>query len=180
MKVYTMELLIVNLKDCDEKYFRKAWELYENSFPSEEKRTINEQYIILEKENYFAKVFIKDEDIVGILFFWDFIHHTFIEHFAINSILRGQSYGSKILEDFLSKYKNCVLEIELIKDEITKKRFDFYNRFDFQINEHKHYQVPFRKNSKKLELLLLSHKNKLTKNEYQKLSTKMINSLTII
>lgn len=174
-----MNLKIDNLKNCNEKYFNKAWELYESSFPIEEKRTKDEQYIILKKENYNPTIFIKDEIVVGILFFWDFDKYIFIEHFAINPLLRSQSYGSIILEYFLSKYKNCILEIEQIDDEITKKRFNFYKRFDFVINKYKHFQIPFRKDSKKLELLLLSHKNHLTKFEYEDLYTNMKNHLTI-
>ncbi len=174
-----MKLKIANLKDCSKKYFDKAWELYENSFPIEEKRTKDEQYIILEKENYNPLIFIKEEIVVGILFFWDFKECVFIEHFAINSLLRNQSYGSIIFEDFLTKYENYILEIEQIYDDITKRRFNFYKKFDFVINEYKHFQIPFRKDSKKLELLLLSHKNPLTKREYENLYSKMRNHLTI-
>lgn len=175
-----MELQTINLKNCEKDYFYKSWELYESSFPSEEKRTLKEQNTIIKNENYNPIAFIKDENIVAILFFWSFTQHTFIEHFAVNPTLRGQSYGSKILEDFLSRHNNCILEIELLSDHITKKRFDFYKRFDFVINEHKHFQIPFRQNSEKLELLLLSYKDTLTKNEYDNLYLQMKNSLTVV
>lgn len=175
-----MNLKIINLKDCEKDYFYKAWELYKSSFPSEEKRTIKEQNIIVKNKKYNPIAFIKDENIVAILFFWSFTQHTFIEHFAVNPTLRGQSYGSKILEDFLSRHNNCILEIEPLSDHITKKRFDFYKKFDFVINEYKHFQIPFRQKSPKLELLLLSYKDKLTKNEYDKLYLQMKNSLTVV
>ena len=115
----------LHLKNCEKNYFLEAWELYENSFPKEEKRTLTEQETILKDERYNPTIFIKDDEVVAILFFWKYSNHTFIEHFAISQKLRGQSYGSKILEEFLENHKNVVLEIEPIFDEITQKRFDF-------------------------------------------------------
>lgn len=169
----------LDLKNCDKKYFSQAWELYENSFPIEEKRTPKEQEIISKDERYNPIIFLKDDEVVAILFFWQYEKHTFIEHLAISHKLRGQSYGSKIIEDFLEKYKNVVLEIELISDEITQKRFNFYKRFNFIINDYKHFQIPFRKDAKELELLILSHNNKLEKTEYEKLYFEMKNSLSV-
>lgn len=169
----------LHLKNCEKNYFLEAWELYENSFPKEEKRTLAEQETILKDERYNPTIFIKDDEVVAILFFWKYSNHTFIEHFAISQKLRGQSYGLKILEEFLENHKNVVLEIEPIFDEITQKRFDFYKRFDFIINDYKHFQIPFRKDAKELELLILSHKNRLEETEYEKLYFEMKNSLTV-
>lgn len=169
----------LNLKKCDKRYFLDAWELYEYSFHEKEKRTLKEQEIILRDKRYEPIIFIKDNEVMAILFFWKFTKHIFIEHFAISYKSRGQLYGSKILADFLQKYQNVVLEIELISDEITQKRFNFYKRFDFVINNFKHFQIPFRKDSEELELLILSYKNKLEKIEYKELYFEMKNSLTI-
>lgn len=170
---------ILNLKDSEIKHFLEAWNLYNDSFPKEEKRILKEQEIILKDKRYNPTIFVKNDEVVAILFFWKFEKYTFIEHFAISCKLRGQSYGTKILEDFLQKHQNVVLEIEPIFDEITSKRFDFYKKFNFIINDFKHFQIPFRNDSQELELLILSHKNKLEKIEYEKLYFEMKNSLTI-
>lgn len=40
-----MDFETVNLKDFQHRYFEEAWNLYESSFPLEEKRTLEEQKI---------------------------------------------------------------------------------------------------------------------------------------
>ena len=60
----------LHLKNCEKNYFLEAWELYENSFPKEEKRTLAEQETILKDERYNPTIFIKDDEVVAILFFW--------------------------------------------------------------------------------------------------------------
>lgn len=52
MEVYTLKLLIINLKDYDEKYFHKAWKLYEKSFPREKKNNHCDMIIYLHKLLY--------------------------------------------------------------------------------------------------------------------------------
>jgi GNAT superfamily N-acetyltransferase len=174
-----MDFETVNLNDLQNRYFAQAWKLYENSFPKEERRTFNEQETVSKDEKYKALGIIKDNELLAILFFWIFDKNVFIEHFAVNSAFRGQSFGSKILKSFLSKYENVVLEIELIKDEICERRLNFYKKFDFIVNEYKHFQIPFRKDSKELELLLLSYKKPLSKEQYKSLYIQMKNSLTV-
>lgn len=164
-----MNLEIIKLNNTNNKHFAKAWQLYIDSFPIEERRTLIEQQDISNKKNYTALGFIEKENFIGILFYWNFKDYIFLEHFAINPSLRGKSYGSKILTTFLSKNENIVLEIEPIEDEITQKRFDFYKRFDFRINDYKHFQIPLRKGEKELKLLLLSQGKYLSKEEYHHL-----------
>ena len=43
----------------------------------------------------------------------------------------------------------------------------FYKRFDFKESPFKHFQVPFRKNQKELELMLLNNKKSFTKEDYE-------------
>ncbi len=168
-----------DLKTCDESYFSKAWDIYISSFPSYERRTLNEQKLIFKNTKYKARIFLKDDEVLAILFFWDFYPYTFVEHFAINENFRSMSYGSKILKNFIKEHKHIILEIEPIKDEITHKRYEFYKKLGFIKNEHIHFQVPFRADDKKLELLLLSYKKKLNKKQYEKLYKLMKKSLSL-
>lgn len=172
-----MNILIKNLKSSE--FFDEAWKLYEESFPESEKRTLEEQKILEENLKYNTLGFIDNNKLVAILFYWDFSTHNFVEHFAVNKELRGKSYGSKILEIFLSSHKNVVLEIEEIYDLISEKRLRFYEKFGFVVNDYEHYQVPFRKNQDELKLLFLSHKNYLSKQEYTNLYSEMKKYLTI-
>jgi len=174
-----MGLKTKKLQNHTSKYFDEAWKIYEDSFPTVEKRTLSEQKYIINDKRYTANVFLDQEKVVGILFYWEFQEHTFIEHFAVSPFYRGNSYGSSILLDFLEKHNNVVLEIELLHDDISKRRYEFYKRFGFMLNEHKHFQVPFRKDAKELELLLLSLNRPILKKEYKNLYEEMKESLSV-
>lgn len=172
-----MTFTVIDLKNSD--LFYKAWELYETSFPKIERRNINEQKQIQNDSRYKTYAYLDEDNFVGIVFYWDFDKFRFIEHFAVNPSFRGKSYGSKILESLLNTSNDVVLEIELISDEISKKRLRFYEKFDFKVNDFKHYQVPFREEQESLELLFLSHGRVLSKDEYEELYSQMKASLRL-
>ncbi len=155
------------IKNKDDKYFDEAWQLYLDSFPEIERRTLSEHLEILEDKSFNMTCYVEEETLISILYYWQISSYTFLEHFAVNSKLRGQSYGSKILGEFIKDNKNIVLEIEPIVDEITQRRLNYYERFDFVVNEYEHFQIPFRKDSKKLRLLLMSQNQVLSKKEYE-------------
>lgn len=172
--------MILTCKDLkNSNLFHKAWSLYEKAFPEIERRNLKEQKKILEDNRYKALAYLDGNTFIGIVFYWDFNNFRFIEHFAIDSTLRGKSYGSKILESLINSHENIVLEIELIHDAISKKRLRFYEKFDFKVNDFKHYQVPFREGQESLELLFLSHGRVLSKNEYEELNSEMKNALRV-
>ncbi len=167
----------IRIKNIKDDYFEDFWRIYENSFPANERRFLGEQNEVLKDEDYFLHVVIKDNQVVGFLSFWDMEEFYFFEHFAIDERFRGLGYGKQVFSLFLKDRKNIVLEIEKINDHISQKRFEFYQKFGFIKNEHKHFQVEFRKKSKPLELILLSQKI-FTFKEYKATYKKMYQKLT--
>ena len=170
-----MELIFIENKK--NKYFEKAWKLYLDSFPEIERRTLEEQEEILTDKNFKMTCYVEDDVLISIVFYWKISSYTFLEHFAVNSELRGQSFGSKILQKFINDKKNIVLEIEPIVDEITQKRLKFYKKFGFVVNSHEHLQIPFREGAKELKLLLMSQEKTLSQQEYKVLYESMKKSL---
>lgn len=170
----------IYLKNKNDLFFKDAWQVYLESFPLQERRTLDEQVELFSEEKYKMLCYTKDNILLSIVFYWHISSYTFLEHFAVNSSLRGQFYGSEILKNFIKEHKNIVLEIEPIIDEITKKRQKFYEKFDFVLNNHKHYQVPFRKDEKELKLLLMSQKKPLSKNRYKILYKQMQKTLNFV
>ena len=170
-----MELFYI--KNTNDKYFKESWNLYLDSFPKDERRTLGEQEEILNDDNFAMTCYVEDKVLISIVFFWKISSYTFLEHFAVNSQLRGQSFGSRILQKFINENKNIVLEIEPIVDEITKKRLSFYERFGFVLNSHEHFQIPFRKGAKELKLLLMSQEKAFSNEEYNELYKSMKKSL---
>ncbi len=168
---------LIYLNETKGNYFDKAWEIYLNSFPREERRTLEEHKKILKNDAYKASCYLDGNKLIAIVFYWHIKGYTFLEHFAVDNQLRGKSYGSKVLNEFIKSNENIVLEIEPIKDEISQRRLNFYERFGFVLNEYTHYQIPFRKEDKKLELLLMTYQNRLKEEEYKFLYEQMQKTL---
>lgn len=163
------------------KYFERTWQIYEESFPVEERRTLEEQIQLFDKKIFKMLCYVENETVIAIVFYWTLEQYTFLEHFAIDSTLRGLSYGSKILQEFLKNHSyDIVLEIEPIVDTMTQKRLRFYERFGFVVNSHTHFQVPFRKDAKQLQLLFLSFKKQLSLDEYNALYQIMQKNLSSV
>ncbi|NQY54683.1 MAG: hypothetical protein HRT42_14060 [Campylobacteraceae bacterium] len=59
------------------------------------------------------------------------------------------------------------LEIDLICDDITLRRYEFYKKLAFYKYEYNHFQIPFRKDEQKLELLILSNNKDFTFLKYE-------------
>ncbi len=163
----------INLRNCSEYQKTMVWKLYKSSFPKEERRTSKEQQLILNKANYHPMVYIKDQQIIGLLFYWEFGAYTYIEHFAIAEHLRGQSYGSLIFKDFIKNRAQVFLEIEPVCDTITEKRFQFYKKLGFVLNPHKHLQIVFGKHTPQNFRLDILSKQLISEDDYKKLYTQM-------
>jgi len=164
------KILIQNKNDL---YFEKAWQIYLEAFPKKERRTLKEQEKLLEKSNYKMLCYVKEDILIAIVWYWDIDSYTFLEHFAVSNKLRGQAFGSKILNEFIKNNENIILEIEPIVDVVTQKRLEFYEKFGFVINKHEHFQVPFRKNAPEIKLLFMTQNTIMPKNDYEKLYERM-------
>lgn len=161
------------LKNTQDRFFNTAWELYEEAFPSQEKRFLAEQIQLLNNHFYTFQAIYDNNNFIGILGFWEIEEFIFIEHFAINSSLRGKNYGTLILSEFLKEKKYVILEIEPPLNQQNLKRLHFYQNLGFVQNTIEHFQVPFRKGDTPIALELLSYKTSLTQEKYQFLYSSM-------
>lgn len=161
------------LKNTQDRFFNTAWELYEEAFPSQEKRFLAEQIQLLNNHFYTFQAIYDNNNFIGILGFWEIEEFIFIEHFAINSSLRGKNYGTLILSEFLKEKKYVILEIEPLLNQQNLKRLHFYQNLGFVQNTIEHFQVPFRKGDTPIVLELLSYKTSLTQEKYQFLYSSM-------
>ncbi|MBW6478990.1 MAG: GNAT family N-acetyltransferase [Bacteroidales bacterium] len=119
-------------------------ELYLNSFPPEERRTLDG----LEKQLYepgcsVNSVWISDIP-AGLVVYWDFEDFLFVEHLAVQPHLRGQKTGEKIMNQITAGIdKPVLLEIEPPKDELSKRRMNFYLRLGFQLLDVEYLQPSY-------------------------------------
>lgn len=147
--------------------FEKALELYNVAFPSVERRPFSEQERVMRNADYNCDVILENGKFIGILFFWETADFVFLEHFAILPELRNFGYGAKALSLLKKKEKTVLLEIEPPIDELTQRRFCFYKRNGFFINQYYHVQAKYYVGAEDYELKVLSYPSVLTNEEYK-------------
>ncbi|WP_297635974.1 GNAT family N-acetyltransferase [uncultured Clostridium sp.] len=157
----------IKIKNKEDKYFKEAMELYKTSFPVFEQRTLDKQIEVLENKEYNFAIICDDENLMGILFYWEYDNFRYIEHFAIKKDLRGKSYGSKILKIFCESEKETILEIDPPIDDISIKRLKFYSKLGFKLGEFNHIHPPYRKEYQGHKLKIMSFNENLSKEEYE-------------
>lgn len=156
--IFPMKL--TRLKQISDNYFQEAWKLYEDSFPFEERRLLDNQSYILQNDSYHFDVLIDKGLLIGFILWWDFDTHRYIDHFATVVEQRNKGIGRLILSKFIDiDDKSVILEVELPTSNINERRIRFYERVGFNLNQHYYEIPPIKKDQPPLQLLLMSYPN---------------------
>ena len=148
----------IKLRDIKHPYFARAWALYEEAFPLEERRLIISQITIMNHPNYHFELILQDDCFLGILLWWGFDDLRYIEHFATLPAHREKGYGKEILESFIQRDSRLiVLEVELPDEEIEQRRIQFYERIGFHLTDHYYQQPVYHEGDQPLQLLMMSY-----------------------
>ena len=150
--------------------FDRFYQILSNYFPTKEIKEYN--YM---KDTFHAGLYqvltLKDNDqIVGIMSFYQHDDFRFIDYFAIDGSLKGKGMGSKMLQYFINlDDKMVILEVEHPEDEQSKRRIAFYQRNGLYLNDQFEYFVPPVRNLKhRLYFHLMSSKRKINNIEFEK------------
>ncbi len=154
------------LNSKNKKFYKRALELYENSFPFCERRDIPNHEIALTYSDYHFDFIIKDNKFIGIMLYWETNEFIFLEHFAILPSLRNNGFGQSALSLLKEKNKTIILEIEPPIDDLTLRRLNFYKRNDFNLTNHNHIQLKYHKNDADLILNIMSYPTTINEEEY--------------
>lgn len=141
--------------------FSEICQLYIDSFPADERRSINQLKQILDSNSKFSIVAAtNDDEFEGFASFWRFDEFVYIEHLAVNPNLRNRGVGKKFVEYIQGCFKNdkIVIEVEPDTDSLTHRRIGFYIRLGFALRkEVKYIQPPYSSNQNSLELWLMTY-----------------------
>lgn len=150
--------------------FDRFYQILSNNFPTKEIKEYN--YM---KDTFHAGLYqvltLKDNDqIVGIMSFYQHDDFRFIDYFAIDGSLKGKGMGCKMLQYFINlDDKMVILEVEHPEDEQSKRRIAFYQRNGLYLNNQFEYFVPPVRNLKhRLYFHLMSSKRKINNIEFEK------------
>lgn len=125
-------------------------QLYEESFPPEERRPWTEP------AGHWPRTTIFDGGFFG---WWAFPGFVYIEHFAVLPSLRGAGVGGRALDDFCrSAAKPVVLEAEPpTMGDMARRRLAFYSRHGFSVLDKDYIQPPYGEGLPSVPLYLLSN-----------------------
>ncbi len=121
--------------------------LYQQSFPAEERRPW--ELIVKPAKKDAPKLFaiLADGHIAGLMTLWIFDRFAYIEHIAVNPVLRGKGIGSEAIRLLADKVgmKPIVVEIEPPTDAKpdTQRRRDFYSALGFKTIATDYVQPPY-------------------------------------
>lgn len=112
----------------------QSWDLYESSFPVNERRTIDMMVDICRDERFTPYVFTQGNETAALFYTWQYDENTtYLEHFAVRKDLRNQGLGGKLLDAFIKTNPRVILEAEDPDNappdaKLAKRRIEFYKR----------------------------------------------------
>ena len=148
---------IQRIHTTDKDHYCFAENLLTTAFPKEERRELTLQREYTDHNKLFNNnILLADEDPVGFISYWDFDEFLYVEHFAIDETKRSGGYGKMVLDALKEKLQRpIVLEVELPKNETSKRRISFYQRQGYQLWKKEYQQPPYRKGDNYLPMHLM-------------------------
>lgn len=158
---------VVCLEELKKDDFLHVWEIMESSFPVTERRTRAGQEALLEKPCYQLYGYRKKAVIAAFFGVWKFEKFVFVEHFAVAEGERNGGIGAGLLQELVQQQKlPVVLEVELPKEELSRRRIRFYERNGFVLNDYAYMQPPLQEGEKELPLLLMSYPRAVSQEQF--------------
>lgn len=148
------------MKEIDQSIFDQVYDLMAVSFPKNEYRTYHGQLELLSDPKYQLYGKFNDENrIDGFIAGWEFSSFRFVEHLAVNPMIRGGGIGSKLVIDYLRRdlNKTVILEVELPEKEIAQRRIGLYKKLGFYVNDYEYTQPSLREGEDEIPLLIMSY-----------------------
>ena len=172
------------LQRINETDFPEIYRIMQASFSDDEYRPYDEQLALFEEPEYWIYYMpaIGMERVgnhstgnstmhaAGFLAVWEFESFTYIEHFAVDPVLRNSGTGSAMLQELVRKYqKQICLEVELPEDELTRRRIGFYERNGFVFNEYPYIQPPISKGKSPVPLRIMTYGSAITQDTFEEM-----------
>ncbi|WP_207432282.1 GNAT family N-acetyltransferase [Sabulibacter ruber] len=158
--------------------FHLAWQLYEEAFPTEERRTLEQQEQLFLNHGYRFLSIVCQGEFAGFFGLWQFPRFTFLEHFAVQPSQRGKGAGTKALTALLEISKQpMILEVEPPFTQEAQRRINFYERLGFHLNDFEYWQPPYEEEKPWVRLQLMSSLRPLTSSEFKSVRNQLYASV---
>lgn len=160
-----MEFKVIKYDNSEQ--WKKAWTLYEKSFPVAERRKL-EDHLRASENDLFNPLSIWDNNqFIGIVFYWEWNNYRYIEYLAVDPDLQGHGYGSRIIKQIRDSQHTIILEIDPLINELSVRRLQFYEQAGFALTPYRFMHLPYRLDGEPQELLILSYPKMITKEQHK-------------
>ncbi len=154
--------------------FCELYEIYEASFPQEERRRKEDQKKVWENPAVDVRVIRRDGRIAAFLSCWRLETCRFLEHLATAPDCRGGGLGRALVEECIREAEEAgvplFLEIEPVteKKPDTVRRASFYERLGFFINPFPYEQPPLQPGAPRIPLWVVSYGRRVSEEEFKR------------
>ena len=94
--------------------FEEYYRIYEESFPSKERRTREQQRDILSHPCHRVRIKEEDGSMLAFVSYWELPGCLFLEHLATTERCRGKGYGKQLVRNALPRRTNpCFWRLNL-------------------------------------------------------------------
>ncbi|MGN6421027.1 MAG: GNAT family N-acetyltransferase [Pseudobacter sp.] len=132
-------------------------ELYESTFPEEERRDWSQLLQLLGEPGMQLSVVMENQQPLGFVIAWKLGSWYYVEHLAIDPAQRGKNYGGRVMEVILEAgHGHVILEVERVHDNNSQRRISFYEKLGYVIVNLDYHQPPYRKGGAALPMHLMS------------------------
>ena len=129
----------------------------QENFCLDEIRDVSQAESVYANEKYRIYHLCENEEKVGFIAIWEFEDFAFIEHFVTYANYRNKGLGAKALEVVKQQYSQVILEVEPPEEEMSIRRFAFYQRQGFVPNDYFYMQPSYREKGNEVRLILMSY-----------------------
>ena len=164
---------MIALTDITDSHLDFVRELYESSFPPDERRDWWQFMHILRHEPRFRCSLIADGEVpCGFLCHWLMDGYVYVEHFAVSPSRRGIGAGGTAIDAIKKRYGlTLILEAEnpdkCDDKDTAQRRLAFYGRHGFRVFDKDYLQPIYRAKDKQVPLYLLTTGENLTQEQVE-------------
>ena len=148
-----------SLETLTERDFDSVWEIMEESFPRDERRSREAQRKILDVSWYHLYGYRAHGELIAFLAVWEF--DTFLS-------CRNGGLGAVLLTQLTAQSrKPVILEVELPTGELEARRIAFYERNGFVMNPFEYMQPAMGEDRHAIPLRIMSYPKRLLADEFE-------------
>jgi len=157
----------LEINDCNSAYFKEVIEIYNNSFPENERNPLEKIVKRITQKSSKLYGYILDNHIIAFAFLAELENnYILLDYFAVKKEYQGKGIGSRVIDLIISSLKNKTLILEVENPEfgedwiLRKKRVEFYQKKGIKILKNVKYILPPLDNSDNYtEMILMIFNN---------------------